>query len=187
MLLTLETEWGAKQNKFMKECEFVFNETISNIKSLILSRASESIYQVSLPRNSPLRPVNANNGTAEWQFDEEAAIDFAIDLVNRIAYQVSNEAKSEFNKKYNIDENESLYDQLKAKNLFICGCESVRMEVQNALGFLADTTFSGLASSSQEHCRANDDYLSWNNNPRGLDLNGLILIKKEWKKYYGYE
>ena len=81
----LETEWGAKQNKFMKECEFVFNETISNIKSLILSRASESIYQVSLPRNSPLRPVNANNGTAEWQFDEEAAIDFAIDLVNRLS------------------------------------------------------------------------------------------------------
>ena len=183
----LETEWGAKQNKFMKECEFVFNETISNIKSLILSRASESIYQVSLPRNSPLRPVNANNGTAEWQFDEEAAIDFAIDLVNRIAYQVSNEAKSEFNKKYNIDENESLYDQLKAKNLFICGCESVRMEVQNALGFLDETFYIGLASSSREHCRANDDYLSWNNNTRGLDLNGLILIKKEWKKYYGYE
>ena len=142
---------------------------------------------MSLPRNSPLRPVNANNGTAEWQFDEEAAIDFAFDLVKRIAYQVSIEAKSEFNKKYNIDENESLYDQLKAKNLFICGCESVRMEVQNALGFLAETTFSGLASSSQEHCRANDDYLSWNNNPRGLDLTGSILIKKEWKKYYGYE
>ena len=182
----LETEWGAKQNKFMKECEFVFNETISNIKSLILSRASESIYQVSLPRNSPLRPVNANNGTAEWQFDEEAAIDFAIDLVKRIAYQVSNEAKSEFNKKYNIDENESLYDQLKAKNLFICGCESVRMEVQNALGFLDETFYIGLASSSREHCRANDDYLSWNNNTRGLDLTGMILIKKEWEEYYGY-
>ena len=182
----LETEWGAKQNKFMKECEFVFNETISNIKSLILSRASESIYQVSLPRNSPLRPVNANNGTAEWQFDEEAAIDFAIDLVKRIAYQVSNEAKSEFNKKYNIDENESLYDQLKAKNLFICGCESVRMEVQNALGFLDETFYIGLRNSSQEHCRANDDYLSWQNKSVVLDLNGPILIKKEWEEYYGY-
>ena len=88
--------------------------------------------------------------------------------------------------RYNIDENESLYDQLKAKNLFICGCESVRMEVQKALGFLDDTFYIGLASSSQEHCRANDDYLSWNNNPRGLDLTGSILIKKEWEEYYGY-
>ena len=86
----------------------------------------------------------------------------------------------------NIDENESLYDQLKAKNLFICGCESVRMEVQNALGFLDETFYIGLASSSREHCRANDDYLSWNNNTRGLDLTGMILIKKEWEEYYGY-
>ena len=150
----------------MKECEFVFNETISNIKSLILSRASESIYQVSLPRNSPLRPVNANNGTAEWQLYEEAAIDFAIQLVDKIAYEVSIEAESEFNNKYNIDENESIYDQLKAKNLFICGCESVRMEVQKALGFWDSTFFIGLRNSSQEQCRANDDYLSWNNNTR---------------------
>ena len=43
----------------------------------------------SLTEDLPLRPVNANNGTAEWQFDEEAAIDFAIDLVKRIADQVS--------------------------------------------------------------------------------------------------
>ena len=74
-------EWGAKQKKFMKECEFVFNETISNIKSLILSRASEKIYRMGFSRNTPLTPVYANNGTAEWQLDEEAAIDFAIDLV----------------------------------------------------------------------------------------------------------
>ena len=88
----------------MKECEFVFNETISNIKSLILSRASEKIYRMGFSRNTPLTPVYANNGTAEWQLDEEAAIDFAIDLVRSIRYQVSIEAESEFNKKYNIDE-----------------------------------------------------------------------------------
>lgn len=182
------TEWGVKHNKFMKECEFVFNETISDIKSLILSRASESIDRVSFnSRNTPLRPVNANNGTAEWQLDEEAAIDFAIQLVDKIAYEVSIEAESEFNNKYNIDENESIYDQLKAKNLFICGCESVRMEVQKALGFWDSTFFIGIRNSSQEQCRANDDYLSWKNKSVNLDLNGFILIKKEWKEYYGYE
>ena len=180
-------EWGARQKKFMKECEFVFNETISNIKSLILSRASEKIYRMGFSRNTPLTPVYANNGTAEWQLDEEAAIDFAIDLVRSIRYQVSIEAESEFNKKYNIDENESIYDQLKAKNLFICGCESVRMEVQKALGFWDRTFFVGLRNSSTEHCRANDDWNSWNNNSVNLDLNGSILIKKEWKGYYGYE
>ena len=97
------------------------------------------------------------------------------------------EAKSEFNNKYNIDKNESLYDQLKAKNLFICGCESVRMEVQKALGFWDRTFFVGLRTSSTEHCRANDDWNSWKNNSVNLDLNGSILIKKEWKGYYGYE
>jgi hypothetical protein len=184
----LGTEWGAKHNKFMKECEFVFNETISDIKSLILSRASESIDRVSFnSRNTPLRPVNANNGTAEWQLDEEAAIDFAIQLVDKIAYEVSIEAESEFNNKYNINKNESIYDQLKAKNLFICGCESVRMEVQKALGFWDSTFFTGIRNSSQEQCRANDDYLSWKNKSVNLDLNGFILIKKEWKEYYGYE
>ena len=59
--------------------------------------------------------------------------DFAIDLVKAIANQVSMEAESEFNNKYNIDKNEYLYDQLIAKNLFICGCESVRIEVQGRL------------------------------------------------------
>ena len=95
---TLENEWGAEKNKFNKECEFVFNETISDIKSLILSRASESIYQLGFSRNTPLRPVNANNGTAEWQLDEEAAIDFAIDLVDKIAYEVSIEANQNLTK-----------------------------------------------------------------------------------------
>ena len=185
----LETEWGAKQKKFMKECEFVFNETISNIKSLILSRASESIYsnRVGFSRNTPLRPVNANNGTAEWQLDEEAAIDFAIELVDEITYDVSIEAKSEFNNKYNIDKNESLYDQLKAKNLFICGCESVRIEVQTALGFWDSTDIAGLINSSEEHCEANGERVSWENNSMNFDLNGSILIKKEWKGYYGFE
>ena len=108
-------------------------------------------------------------------------------MVDKIAYEVSIEAESEFNNKYNIDENESIYDQLKAKNLFICGCESVRMEVQKALGFWDSTFFIGIRNSSQEQCRANDDYLSWKNKSVNLDLNGFILIKKEWKEYYGYE
>ena len=56
-----------------------------------------------------------------------------------------------------------------------------------AHGFWERDFFAGLRNSSQEQCRANGDYLSFTNNAYNLDLNGLILIKKEWKEYYGYE
>jgi hypothetical protein len=177
-------EWGVEKTKFMEQCDFVFNETISNIKSLILSRASESIDRALYSGNTPLRPVNANNGTAEWQLDEEAAIDFAILLAKQIADEVSREAKSEFFNKYNIDEDESFSDQLAAKNLFICGCESVRMEVQGALGFWDRSFFSGLRNYSKKQCEANGDNLSFTNNTQTIGFND---IKKEWKEYYGYD